>query len=113
MKLKKYKTMVIPIVRKKLDLFGCTNRDLKILDIGPVIYIYYSKTRLYVGQTIGFKDRHLKHSSEKEFKNHRYEGVVILFGEHVDLNAQNDLEGQLISYFQADKDVYKRQSLRG
>ena len=104
MVLKKYRTMVIPILRKKLDLTGRINRNLEVLKTKPVIYVYYSKTHLYIGQTIGFIKRHNDHSSEKEFMSHRFDGVVILFGEYVDLNALSDLEGQLISYLQADNE---------
>lgn len=78
----------------------------KGLDFGYAIYVYRStgKKQIYIGQTTKFNTRHKQHynGNEKRFVNARFNEVIVLFYSKANGSSQNDIENQLITFFNAD-----------
>ena len=101
---KKYGVISLPLVAKSLDTSYCSKEQMAILKYGRVIYIYYGQKSFYVGQTDRFLKRHKEHMAEVKTDYRQFKKVVVLFGQYVDGNSQNDLEALLITYLTADQE---------
>ena len=91
------------------DLIGIENlRDVEInsLSTQNAIYIYRgTKTqKIYIGQTGNFMARHNQHygGTEERFETSSFDKVIILFSQYFNRSALDDVESQLITYFNAD-----------
>ena len=109
---KKYGVISLPLVAKRLDTGHCSKEQVAILEYGHVIYIYYGQRSFYVGQTDRFLTRHKEHMAEVKTDYRQFEKVVVLFGQYVDGNSQNDLEALLITYLTADQENLPRKEKR-
>lgn len=92
----------LDLINGKLQTAGCSKKQMTILEARPVIYIYYGKNAYYVGQTDQFLTRHGQHLDETGANYRQFRRVLILFGQYVDGNSQDELETLLITYLAAD-----------
>ena len=99
---KKYGTITLQLSAGNLLYDHCGDSQIQVLQNRHVIYIYYGKKSFYVGQTDHFLTRHKKHKLETKTDYRQFHTVIILFGQYVDGNSQNDLENLLITYLTAD-----------
>lgn len=109
---KKYGVIHLSMRAGELDTDHCSEEQREILTFGCVIYIYYGRRSFYVGQTDQFLTRHSKHMAEAKTDYRQFEKVVILFGQYVNGNSQNDLEALLITYLTADQESLPRKEKR-
>ena len=91
------------------DLIGADNlRDVErnALSTRNVIYIYRgTKTqKIYIGQTGNFLSRHKQHydGNEERFNEAGFDKVIVVFSQYFNRSALDDVESQLITYFNAD-----------
>ena len=103
----KYTTVVLSIRGGKLQGIEALSRDMqKRLDNAPVIYIYRGTVskKVYIGQTIHFKERHAQHYSgaEEKFNTADFNRVLVVFSQLFNGSSLDDVESQLITYFNAD-----------
>ncbi len=79
------------------------------------VYIYKgTKTqKIYIGQTIHFRERHKQHySKDKEvFENADFDSVLVIFSKYFNKSALDDVEIQLITYFIADSSNFKKREV--
>lgn len=101
---KKYRAIFLSLLAEGLDTSSCSEEQMEVLAHGHVIYIYYGQRSFYVGQTDKFLERHGQHMAEVNTDYRQFEKVVVLFGQYVDGNSQNDLEALLITYLTADQE---------
>lgn len=101
---KKYRAIFLSLLAEGLDTSSCSEEQMEVLAHGHVIYIYYGQWSFYVGQTDKFLERHNQHMAEVNTDYRQFEKVVVLFGQYVDGNSQNDLEALLITYLTADQE---------
>ena len=101
---KKYGVIQFPLSAGHLDYSACTGEQMHVLTCARVVYLYYGKRSFYVGQTDCFLTRHKQHLQEVKTDYRQFERVLVLFGQYVDGNSQNDLEHLLISYLTADQE---------
>ena len=101
---KKYGVIQFPLSAGHLDYSACTGEQMHVLTCARVVYLYYGKRSFYVGQTDCFLTRHKQHLQEVKTDYRQFERVLVLFGQYVDGNSQNDLEHLLISYLIADQE---------
>lgn len=109
---KKYGVISLPLVAKSLDTSYCSKEQMAILKYGRVIYIYYGQKSFYVGQTDRFLKRHKEHMAEVKTDYRQFKKVVVLFGQYVDGNSQDDLEALLITYLTADQEKLPQKEKR-
>ncbi|GAA6395680.1 DNA/RNA helicase domain-containing protein [Solibaculum mannosilyticum] len=102
---RKYRTLTIEIKDGKLDQTALTGEQMDLLERKPVVYIYYNKNVLYVGETSGFLGRHEEHLKETGTDYRQFTHVIVLFGQYVDRNSQLDLERQLITYLITERET--------
>ena len=102
---RKYRTLTIEIKDGKLDQTALTREQMDLLERKPVVYIYYNKNVLYVGETSGFLGRHEEHLKETGTDYRQFTHVIVLFGQYVDRNSQLDLERQLITYLITERET--------
>lgn len=101
---KKYGIIKLPISCGSLDYSSCSKDQMMVLKERPVIYIYYCPNSYYVGQTDQFLTRHGQHLLETRVDYRQFDKVIVLFGQYVDGNSQNDLERLLITYLTVDNE---------
>ena len=101
---KKYGTISLALRGGVLQCAHCSQRQRDVLDAQRVIYIYYGRKSFYVGQTDQFLTRHTQHMKETRTNYRQFDHVIVLFGQYVDGNSQNDLERLLITYLITDNE---------
>ena len=78
----------------------------KALKYNAAIYIYQGTVskRVYIGQTVHFLDRHAQHYSgaEEKFNTAGFNRVIVVFSRLFNGSSLDDVESQLITYFNAD-----------
>lgn len=89
-----------------MDLLS--NDQQRALKCKNCIYIYQgtSSKKIYIGQTKHFIDRHKQHydGTEEKFNTAHFNKVIVLFSVYLDNGtALDDVESQLITYFNADR----------
>ena len=105
----KYSYISLKIRNEELVGFDCLSNDQqKALKNNNCIYIYQgtSSKKIYIGQTRHFIERHKEHYNgrEEKFNNAHFNRVIILFSVYLDNGtALDDVESQLITYFNADR----------
>lgn len=104
---KKYSQFVLEVKGKKLvGLDSLSSNQKKALRGSPVIYIYRGtrSKKVYIGQTIHFLDRHAQHynGTEYKFNTASFDRVMIIVSEEFNGSSLDDVESQLITYFNAD-----------
>ena len=103
----KYSTITLKIRGSRLlGLEELSMDEKKALDHGPVIYIYRGTVskKDYIGQTIHFLARHSQHYSGKEekFNTAAFNRVLVVSSQLFNGSSLDDVESQLITYFNAD-----------
>ena len=103
----KYTTVVLKIRDGKLLGIEDLSNDLqRALRYNPAIYIYRGTVskKIYIGQTIHFTDRHAQHYSgaEEKFNTANFNRVIVVFSRLFNGSSLDDVESQLITYFNAD-----------
>ena len=103
----KYSTITLKIRGSRLlGLEELSLNEKKALDHGPVIYIYRGTVskKVYIGQTIHFLARHSQHYSGKEekFNTAAFNRVLVVSSRLFNGSSLDDVESQLITYFNAD-----------
>lgn len=101
---KKYGVISLALSKGALQYAQCAQRQMDVLRKRRVVYIYYGKRSFYVGQTDQFLTRHAQHLKETETDYRQFDRVIILFGQYVDGNSQDDLESLLITYLITDNE---------
>ena len=103
------KYSIVELSINKGNLIGIdnlNNNEKTALKLKNAIYIYRGtkSKKIYIGQTIRFKDRHKRHynGTEEKFNIANFDQVIVIFSIHFNLSALNDVESQLITYFTAD-----------
>jgi len=103
------KYSIVELSINKGNLIGIdnlNNNEKTALKLKNAIYIYRGtkSKKIYIGQTIRFKDRHKRHynGTEEKFNIANFDQVIVIFSVHFNLSALNDVESQLITYFTAD-----------
>ena len=91
------------------DLIGVDNLrnvERNALSTRNVIYIYRgtNSQKIYIGQTGNFMARHMQHydGNEEMFETSGFDKVIVLFSQYFNRSALDDVESQLITYFNAD-----------
>lgn len=111
----KYSWIILNINNTELIDFDILSNDKqKALKYNNCIYIYHgSKSgKVYVGQTKHFTERHKQHynGTEEKFNTAKFDQVIVLFSVYLDSGtALDDVESQLITYFNADRKDASRQ----
>ncbi len=110
--MEKYKYIQLDVKNSQLlGLENLSNNYRRVLkgdvDLNTnIIYIYKStKTKkIYIGQTSNFIQRHAQHynGSDEKFLKAKFDKVIVLLSGLFNGSALDDVEGQLITYFNAD-----------
>ena len=103
----KYTTITLQVKNGKLLGVGDLSLDeQKALKYNAAIYIYQgtASKKVYVGQTVHFTDRHAQHynGTEVKFNTARFNRVIVVFSRLFNGSSLDDVESQLITYFNAD-----------
>ena len=105
----KYNCVELSVKEGMLEkLNQLTHEELDALSSANSIYIYrstYTK-KVYIGQTKKFLERHKQHfnGNEKKFVDAKFNSVIVFFSRYLDNGtALDDMERQLITYFNADR----------
>ena len=106
---KYYDCIFLNIKKNKLqNLEKLNDNKIKVLTTNYVIYIYRSTSsgKIYIGQTNQFLNRHLQHynGTEEKFNDANFNEVIVLHSYLFNGSALDDIESQLITYFNADKE---------
>lgn len=103
----KYTTVVLKV--RNGTLFGVEDMSTDIqraLKYNAAIYVYQGTTskKVYIGQTVHFMDRHAQHysGSEEKFNTANFNRVMVVFSRLFNGSSLDDVESQLITYFNAD-----------
>ena len=107
----KFSFIELVIRNKKLvGIDNLSNDQKKALKYNNCIYIYQGTTskRIYVGQTKHFTERHQQHydgnNDKEKFNAAHFNRVIVLFSIYLDNGtALDDVESQLITFFNADR----------
>ena len=105
---KKYQVLTLEIEKSgnlNLDKLSEMEKN-KVLENRDIIYVYFGKKDLYIGQTINLLQRHQQHKLEIEFKMKNYTNLVLLYGTLIDKHLDY-IEKSLINLFIADNDKGK------
>lgn len=100
---REYEVLTLEIDKDKnliLENSSKSEIDEKILKKRKVVYIYYGKSSLYIGQSNKLKQRHNQHRKEEDFD---YSNLIILYGNLVSRNLDY-VEKVLINLFITDND---------
>jgi len=105
---KKYQVLTLEIEKSgNLNLDKLSEMEkTKVLENRDIIYVYFGKKDLYIGQTIDLLQRHQQHKLEIEFKMKNYTNLVLLYGTLIDKHLDY-IEKSLINLFIADNDKGK------
>ena len=105
---KKYQVLTLEIEKSgNLNLDKLSEMEkTKVLENRDIIYVYFGKKDLYIGQTINLLQRHQQHKLEIEFKMKNYTNLVLLYGTLIDKHLDY-IEKSLINLFIADNDKGK------
>lgn len=103
----KYTTITLGIRNRKLIGIENLSTDMqKALRYNAAIYIYQGTVskKIYIGQTVHFTDRHAQHYSgaEEKFNTAGFNRVIVIFSRLFNGSSLDDVESQLITYFNAD-----------
>ncbi len=103
----KYTTITLQVRNGRIVGVDDLSSDLqKALKYNAAIYIYQgtSSKKIYVGQTVHFMDRHAQHYSgaEEKFNTAGFNRVIVIFSRLFNGSSLDDVESQLITYFNAD-----------
>ena len=103
----KYTTVVLKVRNGRLLGVEDLITDLqKALKYNAAIYIYQGTTskKVYIGQTIHFIDRHNQHydGTEEKFNTANFNRVMVVLCRKFNGSSLDDVESQLITYFNAD-----------
>lgn len=103
----KYTTVVLKVKDGKLLGIADLGTDFqKALKYNAAIYIYQGTVskKVYIGQTVHFVDRHAQHysGSEEKFNTANFNRVMVVFSRLFNGSSLDDVESQLITYFNAD-----------
>ena len=103
----KYTTVVLKVRNRELiGIDDLSNDILKALKYNAAIYIYQgtSSKKVYIGQTVHFIERHSQHysGSEEKFNTAHFNRVIVIFSRLFNGSSLDDVESQLITYFNAD-----------
>ena len=103
----KYTTVVLKVRNGRL--FGVEDLSTDIqraLRYNAAIYVYQGTVskKVYIGQTVHFTDRHAQHYSgaEEKFNTANFNRVMVVFSRLFNGSSLDDVESQLITYFNAD-----------
>lgn len=101
---KKYSCIVLNIDKDwNIDATKCSNLVKEsVLKNRDVIYIYFGKKSVYIGQSTHWLDRHMNHKASKNVGI--YDHVIIVYGSLIDGNSKNYIEKMLITLFTADNE---------
>ena len=103
----KYTTVVLKVRNGRLLGVEDLSTDLqRALKYNAAIYVYQGTTskKVYIGQTIHFIDRHNQHydGTEEKFNTANFNRVIVVFSRLFNGSSLDDVESQLITYFNAD-----------
>lgn len=103
----KFSHFILNISNKKIVGIEDLSKDVqKCLKYHAAIYIYRGSRskKIYVGQTVHFLDRHAQHYSgtEEKFNTADFDQVMVIFSRLFNGSSLDDVESQLITYFNAD-----------
>ncbi|MGN0103264.1 DNA/RNA helicase domain-containing protein [Bifidobacterium thermacidophilum] len=88
-----------------LDLGSTSRTEKDALANNNAIYVYHGSTsnKVYIGQTKHFIKRNNEHyRQEEKFKEASFDEVIVIFSQYFNRSALDDVEKQLITYFNAD-----------
>ena len=103
----KYSTVVLRIRNGRLLGIEDLSTDFqRALRYNAAIYVYQGTVskKVYIGQTVHFTDRHAQHYSgaEEKFNTANFNRVMVVFSRLFNGSSLDDVESQLITYFNAD-----------
>ncbi len=103
----KYTTITLQVRNGRIvGVDDLSSDQQKALKYNAAIYIYQgtSSKKIYVGQTVHFMDRHAQHYSgaEEKFNTAAFNRVIVIFSRLFNGSSLDDVESQLITYFNAD-----------
>ena len=103
----KYTTVILKVRNRELIGIDDLSNDVqKALKYNAAIYIYQgtASKKIYIGQTVHFLERHSQHysGSEEKFNTARFNRVIVIFSRLFNGSSLDDVESQLITYFNAD-----------